>query len=263
LLRSSRSASADYSDGEPEPDFHAPTLAYLWPDTAVAVAGAELTAAEGAIVRVREQHRGYTPSVFAHAVEVVSAGRSGQDRAAVVEREGGAGLLIALADGAGGTGRGATAAQAIIDAAARFVGKKFDATDVLARFDTDLMQLGGQSTAVLVELDASSVHGASVGDSAAWVVHDGKIIDATAHQNRKPLVGDGCTPVSFQVGALAGGTLVVASDGLFRYAKREDIVRLSRDADLRAAARALVDLVRLPNGGFQDDVAIVLCRELR
>jgi serine/threonine protein phosphatase PrpC len=212
---------------------------------------------------VRKQHRGYTPSVFAHAVEVFSAGRSGQDRAVVVERDGGAGLLIALADGAGGTGRGAVAAQAVVDAAARFVGKKFDATNVLARLDADLMQLGGQSTAVLLEVDASSVHGASVGDSAAWVVHDGGIIDATAHQNRKPLVGDGGVPASFQVGALTGGTLVVASDGLFRYAKREDIVRLSRGPDLRAAVRALVDLVRLSNGDLQDDVAIVLCRQLR
>ncbi len=46
-------------------------------------------------------------------------------------------------------------------------------------------------------------------------------------QDRKPLVGDGGIPVSFQLGALAGGTLIAASDGLFRYAKREDIVRVA------------------------------------
>jgi hypothetical protein len=45
------------------------------------------------------------------------------------------------------------------------------------------------------------------------------------------------------------GTLLVASDGLFRYATTHDIVRnLDR----------LVDLVRLPNGALQDDISVVI-----
>jgi hypothetical protein len=61
---------------------------------------------------------------------------------------------------------------------------------------------------------------------------------------------------------LAGGTLLVASDGLLHYARQADIIRIASGEDLQAAARALIDLVRLPNGTLQDDVAVVLCRDL-
>jgi serine/threonine protein phosphatase PrpC len=199
--------------------------------------------------------------MFAHAVEIAAAGRHGQDRAVALDR--GTALMIALADGAGGTGNGALAAQAIVDAVVGLDGNERDARVLLAQLDTHLARLGGQSTAVIVAIDGTGLRGASVGDSGAWVVHGDEIVDLTDRQVRKPLVGDGCVPVAFQAASLRGGTLIVASDGLFRYAKRDEIVRLVHNVDLHAAAHALVALVRLPNGGLQDDVAIVLCRELQ
>jgi len=51
------------------------------------------------------------------AVEIRAAARAGQDRAVVIERPDG--VVIALADGAGGTGAGAESAQAVIDAVVR------------------------------------------------------------------------------------------------------------------------------------------------
>ena len=54
--------------------------------------------------------------------------------------------------------------------------------------------------------------------------------------------------------------LVVASDGLWNYAPRAAIAELASGDDLDAAVRALVDLVRLPSGELQDDVAIALVR---
>ena len=81
-------------------------------------------------------------------------------------------------------------------------------------------------------------------------------------QARKPLVGAGCVPWSFDGPGLARGTLLVGSDGLFKYAARRDLVRIVAGRDLATIARELVELVRLPSGGLQDDVAIVLCREL-
>ncbi len=110
--------------------------------------------------------------------------------------------MIALADGAGGTGNGAIAAEAIIDA----IGTAASGVDwsmLLADLDRDVKRLGG------------------------------------------------------------GQSTLVASDGLLRYAKRSDIARVANGPDLAVAARALVDLVRLPTGGLQDDVSIVLCRQLR
>jgi len=50
---------------------------------------------------------------FIHFTEIVGRRGVGQDRA--VARTTGDGVLIALADGAGGTGGGAEAAQAVVD----------------------------------------------------------------------------------------------------------------------------------------------------
>ncbi len=101
-------------------------------------------------------------------------------------------------------------------------------------------------------------------NGASDVPADGTdVVDLTDGQTRKPLVGSGCVPFRISSSLVAGGTLLVASDGLLRYAKRSDIVRVASGADLTAAARSLIELVRLANGTLQDDVAVVLCREQR
>jgi hypothetical protein len=67
-------------------------------------------------------------------------------------------------------------------------------------------------------------------------------------------------PVSFKNPFPAESTLLVASDGLLRYANSNVIARIARGRSLAAAANALLELVRLPSGHTQDDVAVVLCR---
>ena len=198
---------------------------------------------------------------FAYVVEIAAARGSGQDRARAFAH--GDDLVIALADGAGGTGNGATAAQAIVNAVGA-VGPGVDWCGLLADLDLDGKRLGhGQSTAVVLLISSSGISGSSIGDSGAWLIAGTEVLDLTDGQARKPLVGDGCNPFRVAAPPLVDGTLLVASDGLLRYAKRSDIARIAGGPDLAAAARALVDLVRLPNGEFQDDVAIVLCRRQR
>lgn len=182
-------------------------------------------------------------------IEIAAAKGSGQDRVRVVEVDGR--LVIALADGAGGTGNGAIAAETIVAA----IGSERTAAqccELIEHLDAQLG--GGQSTAVVLVVGTNLV-GASVGDSGAWLIRDDGVDDLTQAQQRKPLVGDGCIAVPFE--AAFEGTLLVASDGLLRYAKRDDISRLVREQGL-AAVRALVDLVRLPTGELQDDISIVL-----
>jgi serine/threonine protein phosphatase PrpC len=192
-----------------------------------------------------------------YVVVVVPA--TGQDRAAVFER--GDGLVVVLADGAGGTGGGAQAATAIVDAVRDAA--RADWGEVLLALDGDPRRLAlGQATAVVLSLDATGLLGASVGDSGAWLIRDGAITELTHAQSRKPLVGAGASPVAFRAGPLAGGTLLVASDGLLRYAPRASLVTVASDRDLDAAASQLVELVRLPSGELQDDVSIVLCRDV-
>jgi serine/threonine protein phosphatase PrpC len=183
---------------------------------------------------------------------------AGQDRAGIFDGEDG--LAIVLADGAGGTGNGAVAAQAIVDAVGAIASAQHDWCALLSSLDRDRSRLGhGESTAVIVAITEGIVSGASVGDSGAWLVSGTETIDLTEAQHRKPLVGGGCVPYRIPLVKLGDGLLLVASDGLLRYARRADIVRIARGPDLATAAQALIDFVRLRSGALQDDVSVVLC----
>jgi PPM family protein phosphatase len=197
---------------------------------------------------------------FVHVTEVVGIRGAGQDRAGV--QEVGDSVVIALADGAGGTGGGSKAAQAVVDAAFAAASQGPAWPSLLAELDRDAVRLGGgQSTAIILSVTCTGVVGAAVGDSGAWVIRDTCIEDLTAGQLRKPLLGAGCVPSVVRGRSLERGTLLVASDGLIKYASQASIARIASGADLAFAARSLVDLVRLRSGALQDDVSIVLCRE--
>jgi len=172
------------------------------------------------------------------------------------------GVVIALADGAGGTAGGERAAKAVVDAVASVASHAYDWSLLLA--ELDLKQIGyGQTTAVVLWVTHDKIVGASAGDSGAWIIRGDDIEDITSAQHRKPLIGDGAVVTPIATGPLGDGTLLVASDGLLRYAKRDDIARIAGGPDLAAAAKALVELVRLPSGELPDDVSVVLCREAR
>jgi serine/threonine protein phosphatase PrpC len=197
---------------------------------------------------------------FIHVIEVVGVRGAGQDRACV--QEVGDSVVIALADGAGGTGGGSKAAQAVVDAVLAAASQGQAWPSLLVDLDRDAVRLGsGQTTAIVLSVTRTGVVGAAVGDSGAWIIRDTGIEDLTAEQLRKPLLGAGCVPSVVCGRSLEGGTLLVASDGLIKYASQASIARIARGADLAFAARSLVDLVRLRSGELQDDVSIVLCRE--
>jgi PPM family protein phosphatase len=201
------------------------------------------------------------PAPITHAVAVASVRGDGQDRARVFEA--GDDRIIVLADGAGGTGNGAFAAEAIVDAVGAAAHATQDWCALLADLDRDGSRLGhAESTAVILAILGGTISGASVGDSSAWLLRESATIDLTEGQRRKPLVGSGCVPFRVAPTDFGDGTLLVASDGLLYYAKRRDIIRIARGPDVAIAAQALIDLVRLPNGELQDDVAVVVCRQL-
>jgi serine/threonine protein phosphatase PrpC len=196
---------------------------------------------------------------FVHVTEVVPAKAAGQDRARVFVRPDR--IVIALADGAGGIGNGALVAQAFVDAVeGAEAGDETNWCTLIESLDQELLRINGQTTAVVLSIGPLGVSGASVGDSGVWLVDDGNVVDLTHGQHRKPLVGGGGTPVAFRAGSIGNSTLIVASDGLFRYLSERAIARIAGNPELAVAARELVAAVRLPSGALQDDVSIVLCR---
>jgi serine/threonine protein phosphatase PrpC len=192
------------------------------------------------------------------AVDIaVAAGTAGQDRAAAFDH-GGRWVLV-IADGAGGVGGGQEAAEEVVAAVERAVAElRFgDWPAVLHEVDRRLADRG-HTTAVIAEVRRDAIAGASVGDSVAWVIGDDPIEDLTERQSRKPLIGSGsalATP--FMWGRTDGTALLLATDGLHRYAARPAIVSAIRGG---ASAAAIIDLARLPSGALHDDVAVVLYR---
>lgn len=195
------------------------------------------------------------------AIKVLAASGSGQDRAFAVPIRGG--YLVAVADGAGGTGSGAAAADSLI----AFISKLAEravSTDwfaALCKFDDQLSARlsAGQTTGVVAFVTSDRVAGASVGDSSAWLISPtGKMTDLTANQRRRPLLGTGeALPVQFEA-ELRGGRLLLASDGLVNYAIAERICVVAMQGSTTKAADTLASCVRLPSGALQDDVAVVL-----
>jgi serine/threonine protein phosphatase PrpC len=196
-----------------------------------------------------------------------AAGKRGQDRVAVMRHA--SGIVVVLADGAGGTSDGAEAADTLLLWAQAYASRATDLTDagqwaeLLQRVDQQIASANGRTTGVVLALTDHGLTGASVGDSAAWLIPDGAASgydDLIANQAHKPLLGSGAArPVAFER-ATPSGTILIASDGLVKYAPPGRICEVARGPDPEQAARQLVDLVRLRSGALPDDAAVVLIR---
>src|SRR6186713_1320585 len=165
-------------------------------------------------LREREASRFTMP--FTHWSERRAASRD-EDRLVVFGS--GAHWTIVVADGAGGMSGGAAAAtEAVVAAAACGSSTSRTAAEwcrFLVELDRELVGQvhTGETTVVVAEVVDGTVHGASVGDSGAWLVSSGEILDLTERQHRKPLVGSGSAhPVPFESRPLTG-RLLVATDG--------------------------------------------------
>jgi len=185
---------------------------------------------------------------------------SGEDRAIAVPTAGG--YLVAVADGADGTGNGGVAAQRLVKGLADLAdtAASEDWFTVLLKLDEEILEQrhGGQTTGVVAFVGRGRVVGASVGDSSAWLVSPtGEITELTAHQRRRPLIGTGeALPVVFEEDLL-GRHLLLATDGLTKYATPGKIA----DLVVHGSVEEIADCVRLPSGDLQDDVAVVIVAE--
>ncbi len=169
--------------------------------------------------------------------------------------------VIVVADGAGGIGSGDLAAESVL----REIKAEYVDIESADEWAACLRQLdarigAGESTCVVVDVRPQGVLGASVGDSQAWIIHEGTLFDLTRHQHRKPLLGSGnAVPVAFEYAQLQG-VLLVSTDGFSNYAKRESVIPLVSQVDFYSIPRQCVELVRLPSGDLWDDIGIVAAR---
>ena len=177
-----------------------------------------------------------------------------QDRADIFAR--GETAVLVVADGAGGIGDGAAAADLVLERARDIV---LDPNfDLLAptRWTTWMKELGaevkrvGESTVVVVVLTPGMLVHASAGDSEAWIVEPTGVVKLT---KRTPRLGSGSEAPHVAARGELAGRLVVATDGLFRHAPHEEILRLVRTEKFGAVGDALVALA-----GNADDVAVLV-----
>jgi serine/threonine protein phosphatase PrpC len=204
-----------------------------------------------------------------HEYDTASAVRAsrgtGEDRVAVLSLP--EGVAIAVADGAGGIGGGREAAEQALAIFALAVGERAPAraadwTSLLSDIDTKLARGRGQCCLVGAWIADNKIVGASVGDCAAWLIGE-TILDLTQDQIRKPLLGSGdAAPISF-AGELSNATLLLATDGLTKYASRILVSQLAKTAEIISAATSLAELPRLKSGELPDDVGVALCRRAR
>lgn len=197
------------------------------------------------------------------------AGVPCQDYAAAIDL--GHAVILVVADGAGGVAGSEHAAQLVVERIERHARSATDVIDpvpwvrLLAALDAAIASEGslGESTAIVCAMDAhGNCGGVSVGDSSAWVVSPSGVLDLTARQKRKPLLGSGrAVVVPFFHRLATPWTVLVGTDGLFNYSPRTRILELvAATRSVEELAVELAEAVQLPSGGFQDDIAVVIAR---
>lgn len=188
-----------------------------------------------------------------------------QDRGAVIVRP--EGLVLVVCDGAGGLVGGARAAERVVGAARALLDRARglpDAAawcDFLRAMDAELARdpEAGETTAVVLSVTRDRVAGASAGDSGAWCVTGGGADELTGAQQKTRLgTGRALPEPVVRVGPI--GTLVAASDGLWKHAPHDAVVNAARGEALDDVPDALVALARLPTGELPDDVVVLAVR---
>jgi serine/threonine protein phosphatase PrpC len=201
---------------------------------------------------------------YIHARALASPRQRPADAAEVFERD--EALVVVVADGRGGIRGGDAASRSMVAVVKSAVNDRAFAVsevgvwiDLFRSTDKALALEGtGETTGVVVVLGLRGLFGVSIGDSEAWLVTAGEIDNLTVGQQTRQRLGSGRVALAaFERPSLAG-VLVIATDGLFKFAAKEVIARIVRASPIETAAERLVELVRHPSGALADDVAVVL-----
>jgi serine/threonine protein phosphatase PrpC len=168
-------------------------------------------------------------------------------------------IVFVVADAAGSAAGGAFAAETLCDAVAESCSrvKAKGWTTWLRSFDCST-PLTGLVAALIIEVTSSGhAFGTSVGDCEAWLFTD-PATELTEGQFRRPFLGLGMArPISFAAD-VGGGVLVLATDGLWKRARREWIRRIATREPLDYAAATLIDAAMADDGRPRDDTSLCI-----
>jgi serine/threonine protein phosphatase PrpC len=174
--------------------------------------------------------------------------------------------VLVVADGAGGLSGGAEAAAMAVDWVRRNTAG-LDNADACVNLIRNLDQamindrIAGETTCVITVVGGDEIFGASVGDSGAWLMDHVGHVNLTQRQVRKPLVGSGSAcPIGFSPKPGSGRQLLMATDGLLKYASSDRIVEICRTSSLQEIAGQLIELVRFHSGSLPDDVTVIVAQ---
>jgi serine/threonine protein phosphatase PrpC len=195
-------------------------------------------------------------------LESAAGNPENQDRGAIIEAS--VGLVMVVADGAGGQSGGAEAAVMAVESV-RQNANELRATSacvaLLQSMDHAICQdrAAGETTCALAVVTRAGVYGASVGDSGIWVINETGFINLTERQSRKPFIGSGSAwPSPFEYKMTDKDLLLLATDGLLKYATSERIVAICREYDCSQVPHRLIELVRYQSGALPDDVTAIV-----
>jgi len=210
------------------------------------------------------------------------------------------GDLFVVADGMGGYQGGAEAAQATVDGFARFLDANPGiplrealqqaaaaiSADLLQRSAANQQLRGMGSTVVLCVVSGNHVTHAHAGDSRAYLLRDGQLQQLTRdHSFMERMVSHGIlTPeqaiahpdasvltralgqgadVSLDIGELdlrPGDALLLCSDGLWAYARHEEVEAIANSGQLSPSEIAAALLRLALEGGGGDNISIQFLR---
>jgi serine/threonine protein phosphatase PrpC len=217
-------------------------------------------------ITVETASLGGRPVSIAHTSQIKSVGKRMNDDVVSVRADNDR-LSVLLADGATGVGLGWMASGVLRD---RFAGEYPDfSPQPLVRFlfgvDHAIHSVcrgDADTTGIVMLIEDDMLHGASAGDSEAWLFSFGGCQALTARQHRKPRLGNGGHPVPFSQTVKPGDVLVVASDGLWNAVSPGDtaIAGIERDEADTIVARLLSMARSSVDGQFHDDISIVCIR---
>lgn len=198
-------------------------------------------------------------------------GHVNEDRVVVRPHPGDAGLMLCcLADGQGGQAGGEAARRMAVEeslrAAASFPADELyeeapwhavvGAADEAACED----DAAGYCSLVGLCVSANGIFGASCGDSGALLLTGSRDVLLTDGQRKNPPVGSsGARSTAFSARPAPGWTLLVVSDGVWKYVGWEGIIEVA----VRHGGQGLIDALRraaLNAGGgrLQDDFSVAL-----